>query len=432
MVQKKMPKERNSTQSAAEGHPEKLAPNVADALEGETSRGTNQTGVRLYNERLILSLIRRRGSLSKIEISNSTGLSAQTVSGIVNSLEHTGLLLRQEPLRGRVGQPTVPFVINPDGAFSLGLKVGRRSSDLVLINFVGEVLLRKKRTYSFPLPSDVVDFVKTNLDELAQTLPQAKLERLAGLGIAAPFEMWNWETEVGAPRDVLDRWRSFDIQAEIARICPWPVSHCNDATAACGAELTFGDGWKHQSYVYFFVGSFIGGGVVIEGNLYQGRTGYAGAIGTLPVMVQTGDGHWRHRQIISQASTYVLENQLRAAGIDPSPIWLSPEAWPDFSPVLEGWIEQTSAALAVAIVSAVSIIDFDAAIIDGALPRDILHQIWQRTVEKLAEFDVQGTAAFEVFEGKVGAQARAIGGAALPFLENFARDRSVLFKVNGD
>jgi len=60
-----------------------------DALTGDNSRGTNQTGVRLYNERLILSLIRRNISLSKIDITHFTGLSAQTVSGIVNNLEKT-------------------------------------------------------------------------------------------------------------------------------------------------------------------------------------------------------------------------------------------------------------------------------------------------------------------------------------------------------
>ena len=118
-------------------------PVAEDALTGDNSRGTNQTGVRLYNERLILSLIRRNISLSKIDITHFTGLSAQTVSGIVNNLEKNGLLLREAPLRGRVGQPTVPFRINPEGAFSLGLKIGRRSSDFVLTNFMGEVRLRR-------------------------------------------------------------------------------------------------------------------------------------------------------------------------------------------------------------------------------------------------------------------------------------------------
>ena len=93
--------------------------------------------MRVYNERLILSLMRRRGHLSKIEAARQTGLSVQTASAIMNHLQADGLLKRETPQRGRVGQPTVPFSLDPEGAFSLGLKIGRRSCDLVLIDFVG-------------------------------------------------------------------------------------------------------------------------------------------------------------------------------------------------------------------------------------------------------------------------------------------------------
>eukprot|EP01037_Dinobryon_pediforme_P006479 gene6478-6548_t len=293
---------------------------------------------------------------------------------------------------------------------------------------MGEVLLRRKLTYKFPIPSDVLDFVRACLSELGQSISPADMERIAGLGIAAPFELWNWETEVAAPREILDRWRSFDLAAEVAAICQWPVSHCNDATAACSAELIFGQGWKHHSCVYFFIGSFVGGGIVLDGNLYQGRTGYAGALGPMPVGAPTQKG-WQHQQLIRHASTYVLENRLRQNGIDPSAIWLTPEHWDGFGRTLDTWIDETGQALAQAIVSAVSVVDFDAAIIDGAIPLSVRHNIWQSTVDHVKNFDLQGTAPFNVFEGSVGPQARAIGGASLPFLENFARDRSVLFKL---
>ena len=66
------------------------------------ARGSNQAAVRAYNERLVLSLVRRFGSLAKADIARSTGLSAQTVSVIMRSLEEDGLLLRGEPVRGKV------------------------------------------------------------------------------------------------------------------------------------------------------------------------------------------------------------------------------------------------------------------------------------------------------------------------------------------
>ena len=69
------------------------------------SGGSNQTRVRAYNERLVLSLVRLHSALSKADITRLSGLSAQTASVIMRALEKDGLLLRGEPLRGRVGQP---------------------------------------------------------------------------------------------------------------------------------------------------------------------------------------------------------------------------------------------------------------------------------------------------------------------------------------
>ena len=108
------------------------------------SRGTSQSGVRLYNERLILSLIRRHPGLAKVEIARLTGLSAQTTTVIINRLEADGLLVGGEPQRGRIGQPSVPYTLNPDGAFGLGLMIGRRSSDLVLMDFTAGIRARHR------------------------------------------------------------------------------------------------------------------------------------------------------------------------------------------------------------------------------------------------------------------------------------------------
>ena len=66
------------------------------------ARGTSQTGLRRYNERLVLSLIRRHGALPKAEIARLTGLSAQTISVIMKQLDADRLVRREAPVRGRV------------------------------------------------------------------------------------------------------------------------------------------------------------------------------------------------------------------------------------------------------------------------------------------------------------------------------------------
>ncbi|MEO1747556.1 MAG: MarR family transcriptional regulator, partial [Pseudomonadota bacterium] len=114
--------------------------------------GANQSGVRAHNERLVLSQLRMRGALSKAEIARVTGLSAQAISVIMRNLEAEKLIKRQKVTRGRVGQPSTPMALNPDGSFSIGLRIGRRSADLALMDLVGGLRQIIKITYAYPTP----------------------------------------------------------------------------------------------------------------------------------------------------------------------------------------------------------------------------------------------------------------------------------------
>lgn len=390
----------------------------------DLSRGTNQSGVRLYNERLVLSLIRRHGSLPKADIARRTGLSPQTISTIANSLEDDGIIVRLEPLRGKVGQPLVPYALNPQGAFFLGLKIGRRSSDVVLMDFAGTVLGRIHQPHPYPTPDIIRDLATRGIAELTSALDAPAQRRIAGFGIASPFELWNWESQLGAPPDVLEAWRQADIRDDIADISPWPVYFHNDGTAACAAELVLGDGRHGDDFLYVFLGSFIGGGVVLNGHLFPGRTGYGGAIGPLPVP-NAGGGF---QQLIRSASIYVLAERLEAAGIDPQTLWRDPGVWGDLGQPLADWIHEAARSLAIAAVSAVSIIDFRSVVIDGAFPPAVRTALVAATRTALADFDLQGLAPFTIAEGTIGFGAREIGGACLPLLANFTQDREVLFK----
>ncbi|RWX78558.1 ROK family transcriptional regulator [Neorhizobium lilium] len=386
--------------------------------------GANQVRVRAYNERLILSLVRLYGSLSKADIARLSGLSAQTASVIMRSLEKEGMILRGDPVRGRVGQPSVPMQLNPDAVYSFGVKIGRRSADLVLMDFVGNIRLHLHETFPYPLPDRIMAFITGGMAKLEAELGPGQQGRIAGVGIAAPFELWNWAGEVGAPKGAMDVWRDFDLQSEVAAKIPYPVFLQNDATSACGAELVFGKGSAYQDFVYFFVGSFIGGGIVLNSAIYSGRTGTAGAVGPLPVLGKNGEP----RQLLEIASIVVLERMLRDLDIDPQPLWYSADQWIDFGEPLSAWIDASAKALAQAIVAAASIIDFGAAIIDGGFPGWVRERLVRATIVEAKRLDLQGVVMPDIIEGAVGSQARAIGGASLPIFARYLTDQNVLFK----
>lgn len=388
------------------------------------SRGTSQSGVRLYNERLVLSLIRLHGSLPKAEMARLTGLSAQTVSVIVRQLENDGLLKRLPPQRGKVGQPLVPFALDPDGAFAIGLKVGRRSGDLMLLDLTGKIRRTIHRPYRFPAPQELLGFVRASVEELISDLNPDQRRRISGLGIASPFELWNWEEEVGAPHGVMEAWRGFDLEAEIAALVPWPVQFCNDASAACAAELLFGQGQAYRDFAYFYLGYFIGGGIVLNGSLYLGTRGNAGAFASFPVTSAQG----KPGQLVHSTSLAGLEREIRKSGGDPEILWNDLSGWQGAGDALESWIGAAAADIAVAAAGVMSVIDCAAIVIDGAIPVHVRQSLVAAVRHAIAAVDTQGIAPFPIVEGTIGADARAMGAASLPLFDNFIINRNVLFK----
>lgn len=386
--------------------------------------GANQMRVRAYNERLVLSLVRRHGSLSKAEIARRTGLSAQTVTVIMRSLEKEGLLTRGAPQRGRVGQPSIPMSLKADGVFSFGLKIGRRSADLVLMDFIGRVRMQLHEAYRYPTPNGILAFARRGIETVQATMKAEDRRKIAGLGVALPFELWNWVEAMGAPPEDMNAWRDADITGLLEKQLHLPVFLQNDATAACAAELAFGHGPRFSDFAYFFLGSFVGGGVVLNHALYPGRTGNAGAFGSMPF----GSANGRPSQLIDHASVVLLEKMLFDAGRDPSSIWLTPEDWDEFGEIRERWIDETARALAFAVATVCAVIDFEAVIIDGGFAASVRNAIVRETRRALARLDLQGITPPVIEEGLVGSAARAVGAASLPLFSRYHIDQSVLFK----
>ncbi|WP_417812295.1 ROK family transcriptional regulator [Thalassospira alkalitolerans] len=405
-------------------NPESTADDGQGARPLHPGGGANQLRVRAYNERLVLSLVRRNTGLSKADIARLSGLSAQTVSVIMRALEKDGLLMRGDPVRGKVGKPSIPMALDPNGVFSFGLKIGRRSAELILMDFIGKVRASLKEAYKYPTPDSIRTFVRQSVEKLSGGLSPAHQQRIAGIGIAAPFELWNWVDEVGAPAEDMSAWRDVDLIATIGEIVPFPVFQQNDATAACGAELVFGLGPNYSDFAYFFIGSFIGGGIVLNQALYTGRTGNAGAFGSMPVSSRSGHSS----QLIDQASIFVLEEMLVREGRDPTLLWRDPDYWQQLGTTLDIWIDHTARSLAIAITSVCSVIDFEAVIVDGGFPRDVCARIVDATRKATLKLDLQGIEPPHIEQGAVGSAARAIGAASLPLFSRYLLDQNILFK----
>jgi predicted NBD/HSP70 family sugar kinase len=378
-------------------------------------RGTNQGGMREANERVVLTVLRRNPSITKAEIARVTGLSAQTVARLVGALEQDSLVLRGEPNRGKIGQPSIPLSLNPEGAVFLGMKVGRRSAEMIAIDFLGRVLEREQDLYGYPDFDTVLRFSIEAMHKIRGRLPDRLKRRVSGLGVAMPFHLWNWAQHIGVDAAKMANWQWRNLEHEIADAVDLPVFLQNDATAACSAEMVFGKAPLGTNSLSFYIAFFIGGGLILNHSLYVGVTGNAAGLGPFTVSDREG----RARPLIELASLSILEARLSAAQCDAQKLWTEPEVW-DFPPdLVDAWCDECAFAIASAVRSAQSLLDLHTILIDGWLPRDVADRITKGVREAFEAMDREGIASPNILRGTIGTDARTIGAASLPLCHRY-------------
>ena len=392
-------------------------------------RGGDTTGLRAYNERLTITAIRQAGALSKADIARTTGLSGQAATVIVNSLLDEELLVKREKVRGRVGKPFTPIALNPEGAYSLGVKIGRRSLEVLLVDFGGAVVASRSTAYRAPLPAQTMALATGTALEFIDSLKPGLRARIVGLGVAMPWVLHEWSDVLGLEREAIAAWREIDVAAELEAATGLAVSLYNDATAACAAEMIAGDRIDRRSALYIYLGTFVGGGVVIDGRLHRGEQLNAGALGSMPMDETGGDG--RPHQLIHQASVIDLERALTAAGLDVSDMFGLPDT-PDAEEVFGAWLRHAVEALARTVVSATSVVDFEEVVIDGLLRPDWRRRVVDGVTVAYGRFDCTGLSPIEIATGSIGPKARVLGAAMLPLIGRFSPDTDLLVKTAGN
>jgi predicted NBD/HSP70 family sugar kinase len=384
-------------------------------------------GMRQFNERVVLQALRVHGSRPKAELARLTGLTAQTIGLITARLDEDQLLTREAPVRGKVGQPSVPIGLNPDGAFAIGIKIGRRSADWLLVDFTGRVRDRLVLDYPFPDSETLLPVIEANMNRLLRSLGGLR-SRVVGVGVAAPFQLGGWHRMLGLTEAQSQAWNQIDLGAQVQAMTDLPVSFAKDTAAACVAELLQGRGRDIRSFLYLFMDTFVGGGLVLHSHLHRGAQGNAGAVASLPLRVSTGGEP--PPQLVSQASLWDLEQRFRAHALDPMAAYDDRALQEPWLPYTREWIDRAALALAHCIVSGTAFLDLDAVVVDGSIAAPLLQHLLQQITEALKAYNWEGLQQMPRLElGSIGSDARALGGALLPLHACFAPDRDVFLKV---
>lgn len=376
--------------------------------------GTNLEQAKSHNRRVVIEAIRTHGALSRAAIARLTALSSQTVSNIVEELEAIKLL-RPEPTRkGTRGQPAVPYSINPDGGYSIGLQLDHQTLVGVVTDLSGTVRARIERRVDRPRPEDAMPILAAMPVDLMHEF-RFDRRQLLGIGMAmpGPFDVEGM-TSVGPT--ALPGWEHFALATELEKLTGIPVTVENDATAAAIGERLYGVARNLNSFVYLFIGTGLGAGLFLDGHLYKGNRHNAGEIGHMivrPDGLQCGCGK---RGCLER---YV---SLRAAyeSLDlPDPDHASPELLEELLAKgdgrIEAWIAVAAGPLRQAINMLELTLDPETVVLGGFMPLSIIERLAAEleplplSVSTMSERSVP-----RVLIGAAGKDTSVLGAAALP------------------
>ncbi|MDR5827264.1 ROK family transcriptional regulator [Caballeronia sp. LP006] len=390
-----------------------------------SGRGSNSANVRRYNERLLLQALRRTEPASKADLARHANLTSTAVGSIIESLGKAGLIeYTGRRIEGQRGQPAALIRLDPRGAFGIGVRLDRTGIETVLVNFAGDVLGRSAIDMVLPHPSVVLEIVRRDVEQMLALLSASERERLAGIGIAQPFNLGSWLRELGLPAENFRAWDETDFPDALSRALNLPVFSENDGNAAATAELFYGHGRTCDDFIYLFLGSAIGGGIAIDGDCLRGASGNAGDIGVIPVppsrlpSAPQPAGQWDI--LLSRASLNALVRHLHYSGAAADNRVDLQACIEQRLPAVDEWIEDCIEALAPALRATLCVLDVPMVVIDSDIDGGLLDRLVARlrTTMTANAPEARGTPA--LVRGTFGPDAGAIGAATLPMFYNFS------------
>ncbi|MEO8685804.1 MAG: ROK family transcriptional regulator [Devosia sp.] len=378
-------------------------------------RGVPQAGVRIANERAVLTLITIAPGSSNADLARRSGLGPQTTSRIISDLEERGLVVRGQVLRGRRGQPATPLFLNPQGAYSIGVEIGWRHLQVVLVNLTGVILASERQAHDFPDATSVFGRVAGIVAAFVARLTPDQRQRLVGVGIASPTAIGRNVNVFTTHTEQRALWESIDIPARVAADTGLHTEWFNDGSAACWADIIAQPEPRPAGFAYFHVGAFIGAGIIADGHLWEGPTGNAANLGAIMVP----DRHGRPSFVHYVASIVAFEKWLRELGqVPPSG---SPQDWDwdALEPHAGIWLDDAGRALAQAAMTAQAMVELDRVSIDGIMPRPVIERLLDRVQHHLKLLPMLRAGHPPIRIGLLGAAAAVNGAASLPLYKRY-------------
>jgi predicted NBD/HSP70 family sugar kinase len=238
--------------------------------------------LRAINERTVLDLIRQRGPVSRAQISRVSGLSKPTVSLALGALESARLVREAGRTSGGKGPSALLYELNPRAGWVVGIDVGRAWVRAALADLTGEIVARRDERARVRSSQTLI----AQLGEIARALADDAGLRWRQVTFATIGSPGVFHPELGqvALAHSLPGWGRQGLVEAVQRELGTNIAFENDVNLAALGEQWRGLGRDVDDFVVLHIGTGVGVGLVLGGQLYRGSSGAAGEVGYLPLL----------------------------------------------------------------------------------------------------------------------------------------------------
>jgi predicted NBD/HSP70 family sugar kinase len=269
--------------------------------------------LRTMNQGALLQRLRDDGPLSRAQLARDTGLSKPTVSQALAELEEAGLVRSVGPAAPSRGRTAMLYEPDPSAGYVVGIDIGRSWIRVAAADLAGTIIAR----------SDAPNRARSAGAVVREAAKQARaVVAQAGIG---------WQrvvhTVVGSPgvfdpdtgrlwhAPNLPGWSKPGLAVELRDALTPSTAIYNDANLAAVGERDFGRGRNARNFVYVELGTGLGLGIVIDGELYAGARGAAGEVAYVPLPAPVGSPRSGRGTLEEATSAAAVVAAARQAGM---------------------------------------------------------------------------------------------------------------------
>lgn len=236
---------------------------------------------RQLSRRSVFEALLHRSPISRADLAKVTGLSKQTMSEVIEAFEHQGLVHQIGRTSGNVGRTAVLYELSPEGGHVLGIDLGAKRLTVALADIAGRVLAEADEPTDSRGGAWVLDQIAKLSDRLARE-NKTHPSRIRSIVLATPgvVNPKSGAIEMAPNITGLDHLNAVGLLSEKLGS---PVVFENDINLALLGEIWHGCAQNIANVAFLALGSGVGLGLYINGQLLRGENGAAGEIAYLPI-----------------------------------------------------------------------------------------------------------------------------------------------------